>query len=207
VADDPCHCEERSDAAISMVERTHPEIASPRIRGGRNDSGVLVIGIGNPDRGDDAVGRLIARSLRTRVPADVRVVEHDGEATALLAELRHARRVWLVDAAKSGAAPGTIHRVDCSLDCTLPTGSVSSHGFGVAEAVALGRVLDLLPPRCVIYAIEATDFVPGTGLSPPVAAASAEVTRRILEELSHSAGEGTTLGANRKVFCTGFGGN
>ena len=47
----------------------------------------LVVGIGNPDRGDDAVGRLVARALRGRVPADVRVVEQDGEATALLAEL------------------------------------------------------------------------------------------------------------------------
>jgi hydrogenase maturation protease len=167
----------------------------------------LVLGIGNSDRGDDGVGRLVARLLRTRAPAHVRIVEQDGEATALLAELRHAQRVWLVDAARSGAPAGTIHRVDCSLDRTLPASNTSSHGFGVGEAVALARALDLLPSSCIIYAIEATNFALGARLSPPVAAAAAEVVRRVMEELGSPAGEGETAGANRKVFCTGFFGN
>ena len=44
-----------------------PEIAS------RADvkSPVLIIGIGNPDRGDDAVGVIVAQRLRQRLPADV----------------------------------------------------------------------------------------------------------------------------------------
>jgi hypothetical protein len=34
------------------------------------------------------------------------------------------------------------------------TGLLSSHGFGVAEALALGRALEELPPRVFIYGIE-----------------------------------------------------
>ena len=144
----------------------------------------LVLGIGNPDRGDDAVGRIVARSLRVHAPADVRIAEQDGEATALLAELQLAQSAWLVDAAQSGVQPGTIHRIDCSsADVVLPGGTVSSHGFGVAEAVGLARALGLLPRQCVVYAVEAADFTPGAEPSPEVAAAAGEVTRRILEEL------------------------
>jgi hydrogenase maturation protease len=144
----------------------------------------LVLGIGNPDRGDDAVGRLIARSLRMRVPADVRITEQDGEATALLVELQSARRAWLIDAARSGAPPGTIQRIDCSnADLAMPFGTVSSHGFGVAEAIALARALEVLPLQCIVYAVEAADFTDGAVLAPAVARAMDNVVEQILAEL------------------------
>jgi hydrogenase maturation protease len=144
----------------------------------------LVLGIGNPDRGDDAVGRLVAQSLRTLVPAAVRIAELDGEATALLAEMQTAQRVWLIDAARSGARPGTIHRIDCSTaDLALPAGGASSHGFGVIEAIALARALDVLPRQCIVYAVEAADFSSGAALSPEVAQAAQEVATRIVAEL------------------------
>jgi hydrogenase maturation protease len=144
----------------------------------------LVLGIGNPDRGDDAVGRLVVRSLRPRVPDDVRIVEQDGEATALLVELQSARRVWLIDAARSGAQAGTVHRIDCSAaDLALPSGTMSSHGFGVIEAIALARALDVLPEWCVVYAVEAADFTDGATVSAPVMQAVRAVTESILAEL------------------------
>jgi hydrogenase maturation protease len=144
----------------------------------------LVLGIGNPDRGDDAVGRLVVRSLRTQVPACVRVAELDGEATALLAELQSVQRAWLVDAARSGAPSGTIHRIDCSkADLALPSGTVSSHGFGLAEAIGLARALDVLPRQCIIYAVEAADFTAGVAYSSAVPAAVDQVVMRILAEL------------------------
>jgi hydrogenase maturation protease len=147
----------------------------------------LVVGIGNLDRGDDAVGRLVARVLQTSVPANVRVVEHDGEATALLAALQSSQHVWLIDAALSGAAPGTIHRIDCSVaDPALPTGTVSSHGFGLAEAIGLARALNVLPRQCVVYAIEALDGTPGAKLSPLVANAVHAVVKQVLAEIALS---------------------
>ena len=44
-------------------------------------SGSVVVGIGHPDRGDDAVGRIVADRLRGLVPDDVTVLDEDGEAT------------------------------------------------------------------------------------------------------------------------------
>jgi hydrogenase maturation protease len=144
----------------------------------------LVLGIGNPDRGDDAVGRLVARSLRARVPADVRIVEQDGEATGLLAEFRPGQRAWLIDAAQSGAPLGTIHRIDCSAaDLALPPGSISSHGFGVEEAIALARALGVLPTQCIVYAVETADFAVGAAPSAEVTEVVDEVAARILAEL------------------------
>jgi hydrogenase maturation protease len=156
-------------------------IASPSARNGRG----LVIGIGNASRGDDGVGRMVARLLQLRMPADVRLIDRDGEATALLADLQSARCAWLVDAAQSGAPAGTIHRIDCAAgDAIAPRRDVSSHGFGVAEAIGLARALGVLPPHCIVYAIEAVDFAHGAAPSPAVTRAAHEVADRILAELA-----------------------
>ena len=143
-----------------------------------------VLGVGNPDRGDDAVGLMVTELLRDKVSANVRIAEHHGEATGLLAALQGAECAWVIDAAHSGAAPGTIHRIDCAADAVMPCGPVSSHGFGVAEAIELARALGTLPLHCIVYAIEAAQFTPGAALSPAVASAAYEVAARILAELA-----------------------
>jgi hydrogenase maturation protease len=162
--------------------KPHPhEIASPPAR---NDTGVAVIGVGNTLRGDDGVGLLVVHLMQSRIPPDVRLVALDGEATALLAELQHARSAWLVDAAQSGAPPGTIHRINCTVsDAVMLRGAVSSHGFGVAEAIALARALGALPQHCIVYAIDAADFTTGAAMSPAVTRAAHDVAVRILAEL------------------------
>jgi hydrogenase maturation protease len=145
----------------------------------------IVIGIGNPDRGDDAAGRYVARLSRPMLPDNVVVVEHDGEATALVACLDGVDAAFLVDACSSGAPAGTVRRFDAAA-ARLPSVAfgLSTHGFGLAEAIELARVLGQLPPRCVVYAIEAARFEAGAALSPPVRAAAAEVARRLCIEIA-----------------------
>ena len=151
---------------------------------GDGRSGTVVIGIGNPDRGDDAAGRIVAHWLRCRVPRYVEIREEAGEVTSLLACLEGAEMGCLVDACASGAPAGTVRRFDAAA-APLPAEAFrwSSHGLGLAEAVELARALGQLPPRCIIYAIEAASFEAGAPVSPAVAAAIAEVGSRVREEL------------------------
>lgn len=145
----------------------------------------LVVGIGNPDRGDDAVGRVVAARLRARAPAGAAVREHDGEATTLLDWLGDAEAAILIDAALSGEVPGTVQRFDVGTS-PVPRGKtfgVSTHGIALADAIELARTLGRLPARCVVYAVEAEDLSPGSPLTPAVARAAADLEPRILEEL------------------------
>ncbi len=144
----------------------------------------LVIGVGNPDRGDDGIGRLVARRLRDSVPAEVRIEEQDGAAAPLIESLRDARSVWLIDAVVSGAPPGTIRRTDCNATDALPARSgASSHGLGLAEAIALARTLHGLPRVCILYAVEGVMFAPGAAMTPQVLAAADTVIALLAEEL------------------------
>jgi hydrogenase maturation protease len=144
----------------------------------------LVLGVGNPDRGDDAAGRAVARALVGALPAGIEVAEVGGEATDLLMRFEGAAAAFLVDACASGAAAGTVHRFDVSQN-PLPQSAfgVSTHGFGLNEAIELARALGQLPPRCVVYAIDAAGFATGAPLSPAVAAAVVEVASRLRTEL------------------------
>ena len=61
--------------------------------------------------------------------------------------------------------------------------SPSSHGWGLSEALALGKVFQDLPPVLIIYGIEGQNFTLGDDLSPAVAAAIPETVRRIIAEI------------------------
>lgn len=60
---------------------------------------VLVIGVGNIERGDDAAGLLVARRLVEIELPGVQVVEHDGEAARLMDLMEMGGSVFLVDTA------------------------------------------------------------------------------------------------------------
>ena len=144
---------------------------------------ILVLGIGHLDRGDDAVGRVVAQRLRAIAAAGMRVVETDGEAGKLVDLLGEGDDVIVVDAGLSGAVPGTIHRLDAAAGpMPRPMFAVSSHAIGLVESIELARSLGTLPARCLVLAIEAQSFDLGAGLSPPVAEAVGRAVELVLAE-------------------------
>jgi hydrogenase maturation protease len=146
---------------------------------------IKIIGVGNPFRGDDAAGLWVVRRLKSEQLPRVEITENPGTATALASAWQNSARVIVVDAVVTGGQPGTISRFDAhDPGATFPVSrSPSSHGWGVAEAVALGRLLQELPPVLIIYGIEGQNFTLGTDSSPEVAAAIPEAARRIAEEV------------------------
>lgn len=146
---------------------------------------VVVIGVGNPDRGDDGVGPEVLARLAGRVPGSVRLIRLAGADPAEIMEawLGSAGAI-LVDAMVSGAAPGTITRFD-AVAGPLPAGVrlASTHVLGAETAVEVARALGRLPGRLVVYGVEGESFTAGSGLSPVVAAALPGAAERILEEV------------------------
>lgn len=151
----------------------------------------VVVGIGNPDRGDDAVGREVARMLKRTLPLDVEVVEHNGETTSLLSCLQDADLAILIDACTCMTSAGTVLRFDARTGA-LPNAkfNVSTHGLGLAEAIELARSLDQLPTRCIVYAVVGEVFEPGAPLSAPVCAAIDEVGDRVRREIESMVTDG-----------------
>jgi hydrogenase maturation protease len=150
---------------------------------------VLVIGIGNSLRGDDAAGLEVARRLRA--DAGLTVIEHEGEAIALLDSWRAARALIVVDTVRSGAAPGAIHRIDASeRPVPLELRRTSSHAIGVADAIELARTLRGLPAKVIVYGVEGAVFDAGAPLSDAVAGAIETVADAVRREARSLAAAG-----------------
>jgi len=148
---------------------------------------VRVIGCGNPDAGDDAVGLLAVREARSRLEAipGVEVVETAAALNAvhLLEGVAGAVVVDAVRTPGGGRAPGEIVRVQAGPD-GLPAWagtSLSSHGLGLGEAVALLGALGGAP-RVVLLGVEVADVTAGHSLSAPVSAVLSRLVELVVAE-------------------------
>jgi hydrogenase maturation protease len=149
------------------------------------DSPVLVIGVGNRLRGDDGASWEVVRRLRERgTQPGIEVSERLRQPTDLLEAWQDRDAVVLIDTMSAGDPPGTIRRFDLSGE-PLPArfrGSLSTHGFGLHDAIELGRALHRLPRRVIVFGVEGRRFEVGAMPCGEVEAAVAPLTCAVLRE-------------------------
>lgn len=147
---------------------------------------IRVIGVGSPF-GDDRLGWAAAESLqhssllRELEAGRVAISTLDRPGALLPMHWRNADIVILLDAVRSGAAPGTRHRLDMG-DLAGVGAPCSSHGFGMVSAIELARVLGDMPARLLLRGIEADPLWTGFSLSPAVAHALPSLVADIADE-------------------------
>lgn len=147
---------------------------------------IRVFGLGNPTRGDDGIGWLVAGQLKERVPEGVDVRLALGESLELIESWSGASLVIVVDAVSSGVAPGTVHRFVAGRDPLPSRPRTSTHGLGLAEALAMARAIGRTPPRLVVWGIEGGCFEVGAGISPDVADAVPAVVNGVLNDVARA---------------------
>ena len=142
---------------------------------------VLVVGVGNRNRGDDAIGPAIVDEINECAKGEFETLIAQGDLTDLVMRWSANTDVIVVDAMVSGMTPGTIVRVD-GINEAIPTGkvTVSTHGIGLAETIELARRLDRLPRTLTLYAIEIAGTEHGEDLSSAVREAISDVVDEIV---------------------------
>jgi hydrogenase maturation protease len=127
------------------------------------------------------VGPVVAGRLRA---AGARVLDCADDPTRLLGLWDGLDAVVVVDAVRSGAPAGTLHRLDAG-DGPLPRdlGLASTHAMGIADALELGRALGRAPRRVVVLGIEGASFGMGEEMTPAVAAELDGLVASVLREL------------------------
>jgi hydrogenase maturation protease len=144
---------------------------------------VRVVGLGSP-AGDDALGWTAVIEMQKAIREEGFEFHRVPGGQGLLDLLDGRGTLILLDAARGGGDPGTIHRLDgfdARLDVLLPG---TTHGLGAAAALELAATLGLLPPQVVVFGMEVADLSPGAALSPAVAAALPELVRQVAAELN-----------------------
>lgn len=146
---------------------------------------IRILGIGSPS-GDDQAGWLTVDALLAggaHAGGEVAIEKLDRPGAKLIPLLDDAVWVILVDAMQSNAPIGHIRRFGAE-DWLDYSQGLSSHGFGVLNALALARELGSLPPRLDLYGIEIGSASPGEPAGGEIQAAAQQLARRIAADLA-----------------------
>ncbi len=148
-------------------------------------SGVRIFGIGSPSGDDEAGWLTVDALLASGVSAggDGLIEKLDRPGANLIPRLENASWVILIDAMQSGSKPGYIQRFDRN-DWPGYRHGLSSHGFGVLDALSLARELGSLPLRLDLYGIEIGTVMPGEAASETAKIAARQLASRIAAELA-----------------------
>jgi hydrogenase maturation protease len=149
---------------------------------------IRILCVGSPF-GDDAVGMRAAELLRRLVDvARAEVSYLDRPGAGLIESVRDARAVILVDGVRSGAPVGTLHRIEGAPIYRQLARHTSTHGFGLADSLALADRLGYRPQVLVLHGVE---IEPGRNdLNPAVQAALPGLVAAVQAEVAALAGAG-----------------
>jgi hydrogenase maturation protease len=125
----------------------------------------LVLAVGNPSRGDDALGPALLERLREagiEAGGDVELLTDFQLQVEHALDLRGRRGVLFVDAARPGAVRGA-SIVPIEADARVPP---ASHALRAQAVLHVAAAVDGTAPRAWQLAIEGEAFGLGEGLSP-----------------------------------------
>lgn len=125
---------------------------------------VLIVGIGNESRGDDALALLLLRRLQT-LPDNIELLEDFQLQIEHAADLAERELVLFVDAGMDTPAPFSFYRIEPDDGRTL-----FSHAL-VPEAVlsTYARIYGETPPPAFVLCLRGEQFALGDGLSAQAA--------------------------------------
>ncbi len=122
---------------------------------------VLVLAVGNPSRGDDALGPELAERLAAREPTDVEVIEAFQLQVENALDLVGRERVIFVDAGTGTPAPFELRRVEAAADF-LHTSHALSPEAVLATCLS---VTGATPPEAWLLCVRGESFELGEALS------------------------------------------
>jgi len=151
---------------------------------GNKEKKILIVGVGNLYRGDDAIGILMARYFRKFFKDSVKIIGVDATFEDLICDWKNFDVVILIDAIMGDDA-GKIYRFEYGID-KIPAvlKFYSTHSFGVAEYIELAEALGTLPKKLIIYGIVGNKFDIGDSISHRVKLSCKNLVGLVLEDLN-----------------------
>ncbi|MHC5676056.1 hydrogenase maturation protease [Nostoc sp.] len=135
---------------------------------------LTIIGCGNLNRNDDAVGVIIAQRLEKYLAENpdphVRVYDCGTAGMEVMFQARGSKQLVIIDASSTGSEPGAVFKVPGKELEALPEPSYNLHNFRWDNALAAGRKIfqNDFPEQVTVYLIEAANLDFGLELSPVV---------------------------------------
>lgn len=153
--------------------------ASPKPRRG------LLLGLGNVLCEDDGLGVVAVERLRARYewPEELMLVDGGTLGMALLSLLEDADEVWILDAVRIEAPPGSLVRLDGDEVEPALRERLSPHQVGVADLLDALHWRDRWPTSLRVLGLVPRSLALRVGLSEPVAAGLGALEAAVVAEV------------------------
>jgi hydrogenase maturation protease len=125
----------------------------------------LIIGIGNPSRGDDALGSLCIERLQTLEPPDTELLTDYQLQVEYVLDFPGRNEIIFIDASASGVESCAFEPLVAQTDHSITTHAVSPS----ALLATAQQINGCLPPKAYMLAIRGYSFELGDGLSAQAA--------------------------------------
>jgi hydrogenase maturation protease len=147
---------------------------------------ILVLGVGNILLSDEGAGvRVVEELVRSQtLPCGVEAIDGGTMGLDLLPYLEGKSHLFIVDAVRSAAEPGTLLVEELADPPAYFRQKISPHQIGLAELLAVAALTGALPPSITLFGIVPLSLATGMELSAPVAAAVARAVPLLLERLA-----------------------
>ena len=143
---------------------------------------MIIIGYGNPLRGDDGLGPAAAQSLEEILQdKDTIVMAKHQMGVELSTELSEADLAIFIDA-RVGGSPGQLVEEKVIPEDSVP--SSFSHHLQPGVLISVVRALYNKYPEAYLFSVSAESFEHGEGLTPSVEAILPELVERVLARIS-----------------------
>jgi len=131
---------------------------------------ILVLGVGNILLTDEGIGVRVVEALENRyqIPSGVEVMDGGTAGMELLASIAACDQLILIDAVNTGAAPGTVVRLQDEQVPALFKNKISPHQLGISDLLGVLTVTGEMPRRMTLFGVVPFRLDTSTELSAPM---------------------------------------
>ena len=146
---------------------------------------VLILGLGNILLQDEGVGVRAVEQLQRQyqIAGAVEVLDGGTAGMSLLEHIRNRDHLIVVDAVKTGQAPGTVITLSGDEVPAFFQSRVSPHQMGLADMLAVLELMGEKPAEVTVIGVEPRDLDIGLELSDLVSTRVDELVMRLVGKL------------------------
>ncbi len=147
---------------------------------------VVILGVGNLLMCDEGVGVHAVTALEKELdfPENVRCVDGGTSTHELRGDLEDLDHLIVIDAVLSGAAPGSLVRLEGAAVPAQFTTKLSPHQVGISDLLATLKFMGREPKNVLLLGVEPVRMSLDMELSPEVAARVPELCAQVMAELA-----------------------
>ncbi len=150
---------------------------------------LTIIGCGNLNRCDDAIGAIIAQKLQKNYQrkffSKINIFDCGTSGMEVMFQARGSQKLIIIDACSINSYPGDIYRVPGEELEELPEPSNSLHDFRWDNALAVGKKIfkEEFPKDITVYLIQVKSLAFGLEISSDLKPAMKKIIEHIEEEI------------------------